>query len=341
MHFLLSSLAVKINSAREVSIDDLFAKLETAGKRLKILPESQLESVLRKGGSNSNFGGITFKNEDRQQGNGWGAPSSNDSYLVRKDIIEQTKWAKNVFLDIQKALTRQGHTFSSFFSTYDGKMNIADCENRLANLGIRIDHQLSQLLKEISDEARPNVVDIRLFERAYNYHKDIYEANEINGTRLIAPVDYYQEIKSALNQLGKSFEQFFESYDLTRSGTISKETFKYLLEGELRLNMSPEVVQRIINECADFRGRISLIELREKIFPNTPINYNYKNTNTKNGLFIVFEDENARAEETLEFLKETFRKVKIDAQTVFDKLDRSRQGYIDIDDFTRIINFCD
>jgi len=401
--FLLSNLAVKINPTREVSIDDLFAQLDAAGKRLNVLTDNQLQSVLRRGGNNTRLGDSTFRADDRQ--NRWGESGSNESYLGRKDVIEQTKWAKSIFLDIRAALARQGQNFPSCFSTYDGKMNIVDCRNRLANLGIRIDHQISQLLNELCDDIQPNMVDIRLFERAYNYHKDAYEAEE---SRFRAPVDYYKDIRFALNQPGKSFEQCFEKYDLARNGTISAETFKFLLGDELRLNMSPESIQRIIDECSDYGGKISLVKLRKNIFPDTQINYNYnaleeinklkqlmKSSNmtphslfklfdlnnnefidehefsliiskidpkvspqviaavfsyldkdfdrkiNRNEFFTVFEDENARAERALESLKETVRRGGFNAQRTFDMFDSNRQGYIEIYDFTRIMEYFD
>jgi hypothetical protein len=111
------------------------------------------------------------------------------------DIVESTKWAKDIFLDIKDALQKRGDPFASYFNSFDGKMNIVEVRLKLNNLGVRVNEKVSQLLNQLCDDLQPNLVDLRNFEKAYNFHKDVVNAGNINA---FSPYDNYVEIRQAL-----------------------------------------------------------------------------------------------------------------------------------------------
>ena len=179
-----------------------------------------------------------------------------------QDIIEKTRWAKDIFLTIREGLKRKDEEFSSYFRAPDRKMSILEAKLKLNQLNLPNNEQTSQLLNELCDDLEPNKVNINYFEKAFNYHKDKYE---IEKTRSKTPVDPYREVREALRKQDLTFEETFSRSDITKRGSINEEAFKTIISDDLRLYLNPETIRTMLDETTDRDGRISLVKLKEAI----------------------------------------------------------------------------
>jgi Ca2+-binding EF-hand superfamily protein len=269
------------------------------------LTEEKIDQVMRILDS-SGKGGIDYKEFAQHFGPTVAAQTRGPASAGSQKLLQAVK------ADLLEAFKRYNVNLADAFEAFDkdgdGKLSLLEFRDGLNQLNVKHQgrvmtaKQIEELL-HLMDSDGDGIIDYREFVRQF-------------GSTQMTTGDVFAEIRMLLRQNNANLSTLFEAFDTDGNGSISTREF---MEGLRNLNLKG-LNQDQIQQCArsmdaDGSGQINYREFQQAIKSNKASTVKTKGSH-------------AFPREVIASLREAFRNVNVDADSVFRRMDTGNSGTI-------------
>ena len=140
--------------------------------------------------------------------------------------------------------------------------------------------------------------------------------------------DVYERIARNLIERGLNLQSAFKIFDQDNDGQISPEEFRNTILITLRMPISEQEIQQLINACHTVNGSITQTEFNNKFSSLLPANSGHAQAGT-------WQDS------IVDMVRQRIREKGLDIRQAFNAFDENKDGFIDNGEFKRTFRIMD